>query len=184
LKKLLFVLPLVLMLAACGSDNTVRARSLREKLLTEKGCAFSVAVTADYTTEQYDFSMDCTWSREAGVVFTVTSPETVSGITGTLAENGGELTFDDKVLAFQYMADGQISPVQVPYVIMHTLTGGYFKTCTVGSGKYCLDADCTYRENSIAMSLWLSEDSIPQNGELFWEGNRIVSFTVEGFRFL
>jgi len=36
---------------------------------------------------------------------------TISGITGSLSQNGGKLTFDDKALAFDVMADGLVSPV-------------------------------------------------------------------------
>ena len=86
-----------------------QAIALRERMLQSQGCSFSAAVTADYGEKVYQFRTDCSADREGNLVFSVIEPDSISGISGRITQKSGQLTFDDVVLAFELLADGEIS---------------------------------------------------------------------------
>ena len=96
----------VFLLAGCkgSGDSLNRAMALRNKFLESNGCRFQTTVTADYGEQIYVFKMDCQTDRDGNLSFSVTEPETIAGIAGKISASGGAITFDDKVLAFQTVA--------------------------------------------------------------------------------
>ena len=78
--------------------------ALRSRLLAGT-VSFDASVTADYGDSLYTFSMHCQTDTQGQVRFTVTQPETISGITGTIDGTGGKLRFDDQILTFPLMAE-------------------------------------------------------------------------------
>ena len=68
---------------------------LRSKLLQANNCSFEAEITADYGDRIHIFTMDCMADRNGNITFTVTKPESISGIQGTLGGEGGKLTFDN-----------------------------------------------------------------------------------------
>ncbi len=185
LRKIATVLCVVFLLCGCAkSDGPLdRAISLREKILQSNGCSFTSTITADYGDQLYTFSMTCACDREGNLSFTVTKPETISGITGKISAAGGSLTFDDKVLAFQTIADGQITPVTAPWVFMKTLRSGYMNGCTQENDVYRISIDDSYKEDALRLIITVKDD-VPVIGEIFWEGRRVMSITVENFAYL
>ena len=103
-----------ILLTGCSNTNTTldKATALRDEIERSEGCGFLATVTADYGDSVYTFSMDCTTDKEGNLTFAVTSPDTIAGITGKVSAAGGELTFDDKVLAFQTLRQRQLLIMQ------------------------------------------------------------------------
>jgi len=118
------------------------------------------------------------------VAFKVIQPETISGITGTVSEQGGKLTFDDQVLGFEMLADGQVTPVSAPWLFLKTLRGGYLNASGVDGEYIKLSIDDSYEENPLYLDIWLDQTLNPVRGEILWQGRRIVSLEVSNFRFL
>ena len=185
--RLKLVVCLVFALLFTGCKNTSapleQAVSLRNKLLESNGCTFSATVTADYGDAVYSFSMDCMADKGGNVRFSVTQPETIAGITGEISENGGSLTFDDKVLAFPMLADGEISPVTCPWLFLKTLRGGYMRSCTDSGSSYQIEIDDSYEEDALRLLISV-EDNLPVSGEVFWNGRRAMTIVVENFIYL
>lgn len=175
----------VFILTGCGNANAPinKAIELRNIIESSNGCAFRATVTADYGEEIYVFAMDCTTDREGNLSFTVTAPETISGITGTISASGGAITFDDKVLAFQTMADGVVTPVTAPWILMKTLKSGYLKSCAETDSGFEISADDSYAEGSLHLNI-MTKDNLPSFAEIFWDGRRILTVSVENFRYL
>ena len=185
--RLKVVVCLIVALLFTGCKNTSapleNAISLRNKILASNGCSFSATVTADYGDAVYHFSMDCTADKEGNLTFRVTEPETIAGIQGKLTATGGALTFDDQVLAFPTLADGEISPVTAPWVFMKTLRSGYIRSCTEGNSSYQIEIDDSYEEDALRLLISIN-DYVPTNGEIFWNGRRVITINVEHFAFL
>lgn len=183
--KALAILCAVFLFCGCKkADGPLeQAIGLRNRILESNGCSFSTTVTADYGEKIYVFSMDCTADKDGTVSFCVTKPETIDGITGRISAEGGALTFDDKVLAFQTLADGEISPVAAPWVFLKTLRSGYMRGCTQGSGSYQIEIDDTYEEDALRLKI-LVENNLPVSGEVFWKGRRVLSIAVEHFTYM
>ena len=184
-KALAIFLCVVFLLCGCKkADGTLNhAIDLRNRILESNGCSFSATVTADYGEKIYVFSMDCTSDKEGNLMFSVTKPDTIAGITGKISTAGGALTFDDKVLAFQTLADGEISPVAAPWLFLKALHSGYLRGCTEGNGSYQIELDDTYEEDALRLHIFV-ENNLPVSGEVFWEGRRVLSIAVDNFIYL
>lgn len=186
MKRLLAVLMLVLMLAGCSEANAEmdRALALRERLLKCNGCTFDAVITADYGDKIYTFSLQCQIDSLGNLAFKVTDPESIEGIEGEISEEGGKLTFADTILAFETMAEGQITPVTAPWLLMHTLRSGYLNICGKDGDGLRIGIDDSYEDDALHLDIWTDANDYPLRGEIIWQGRRILSVDVRNFAFL
>ena len=184
--KLAVFLCFLFLLTGCSSSDSgiEHAQALRSRLRTGSGCSFVAHITADYTNALYNFSLSCQADQNGNITFTVLQPESITGITGTITGQGGKLTFDDKAVAFETIADGQITPVTAPWVLMMTLHGGYLNGCTTADDGYLLTIDDSYRDDSLRLNIHITKNYHPQWAEIFWKNRRVLTLTVENFIFL
>lgn len=183
--KAVFILCVALLFCGCSNSGAPlnSALSLRKEILNSTECSFHTTVTADYGEQLCDFSMDCLVDREGNLSFTVTAPETIAGITGTVSSAGGSITFDDRVLAFQTIADGQVSPVSAPWLLIKTLRSGYLRSCTYVDSGLEISIDDSYAEEALRLII-LTRNDVPSSAEIFWQGRRVLTLTVENFNIL
>ena len=186
MKRWLAFFALLVFLSGCaGSDSELgRVLTLRSKLTHGPGCLFDAVITADYGDEIYTFSMECQSDENGNIRFTVTDPKTISGICGSVSGDGGNLLFDDTALAFDVLADGQITPVSAPWHFMNALRGGYISACGADNENLRVSVDDSYREDALHMDIWLDAKDIPLRGEILWQGRRVISLDVRNFRFM
>lgn len=185
MKRIVGILCLLVLLTGCtGKEAELdRAMSLRAKLLAQ-AVSFDADITADYGDKTFAFSMSCQTDTQGNLTFTVTAPSSIAGITGTVSSAGGKLTFDEQALSFDLMADGQLSPVSGPWILMQTLRGGYLTSCTVEGERLRVAIDDSYAEDALHLDIWLNEKNIPVRGEILWEGRRLLSIEIKNFAFL
>ena len=176
---------LALIFTGCaGTDSGMeRAMALRAKLLASAS-AFDAVVTADYGDKTCTFTMQCSIDKKGKLTFSVTEPESISGISGIVSSEGGKLTFDDQALSFPLLAEDQVTPVSAPWVLFRSLRAGYLTSCGMESGKLRLAIDDSYEKNALHLEVWLSSDDIPQRCEIYWQGRRLLSIDVKNFTFL
>ena len=184
MKRLIGLLLVAVLLCGCASGDAQldRALDLRGKL-QRQSVSFDAKIVADYGDKTYTFSMQCQSDTVGNLKFAVTQPQTIEGITGTVAKGTGKLTFDDKMLAFDILADGLISPVSGPWVMMQTLRGGYLTACGQDSQGLRLSIDDSYAEKPLHLEIWLDENDLPKYCEIFWNGRRLLSISVSSFTF-
>lgn len=177
------VLAVLLLLSGCGFDNPGldRAMKLRASLLSS-GCSFDTEITADYGDKIYTFSLRCQGDSSGYLTFEVTAPESIAGITGRISNEGGYLTFDDAALAFELLADGQVSPVSAPWILLRTLRGGYVTACSEEGEGLRLSVDDSYEEDALHLDIWLDAGDLPTRAEILWDGRRIITIAVENFQ--
>ena len=176
------VLALVLFTGCTGKrDELDRAMKLRAGLLGCLECSFDVTVTADYGDELHSFEMHCQSNGRGDVEFSVTKPESIAGITGTISSGEGKLTFDDTALYFPLLADGQVTPVSGPWILMKTILGGYLTAAVQEEELLHLTIHDSYEEDALQMEIWLNEADVPVQGEIIYGGRRIVTMKFENF---
>lgn len=157
---------------------------LRSNLLQSAGCSFQAQVTADYGDKIHTFTLNCNADSEGDITFTVLEPDTISGITGTISGEGGSLTFDETALHFELLAEGQLSPISAPWIMLKTLRSGYITSCGRENEQVRLSIDDSYHENALRLDIWLDRDQHPQKTEILYEGRKILSVSVEQFKIL
>lgn len=182
MKRIVCVLFAVLLCGCVGVDDQLdRAMNLRAQLIA-KEASFDATILADYGDKTFEFSMECVAKTDGTLQFTVTAPQTIQGIRGTVSESGGELTFDDTALLFDQMADGQISPISAPWVLAKTLRSGYLSSCVEEEGTLRVSIEDSYREDALRLEIWLDSQDLPKLGEIYWQGRRLLTVTVRNFR--
>ncbi len=173
----------MVLLCLCGCSSTSqeiqRGMALRAKLLRAEAFTFDAEITADYGDALYTFSMACRATPKGNLAFTVTAPETIAGITGTIAENSGKLTFDEVALQFDLMADDYLSPVSAPWVLVKTLLSGNLTSACEEEEMLRLTIDDSFREDALQLDIWLGEEDWPEHAEVLFEGRRILSVDVK-----
>lgn len=160
-----------------------RALSLRDAVTNGKGCTFSVVITADYQDVYFTFKLDCQANEVGDITFSVKEPESICGITGNISAEGGKLTFDDQMLVFPEMIDGQITPLVAPWLFLKTLRGGYITGCAQNDIGLLMQIKDTYFEDALQINIQTNAD-VPVFAELIWEDRRIMTLDVEAFRIL
>lgn len=170
------------MLTGCAQHDALldRAMTLRAQMIAN-AVSFDAEITADYGDVTYTFSMNCQVDTTGSMTFTVAEPDTLAGITGTISAAGGKLTFDDTALAFEMMADGQLTPVIGPWVLIKTLRSGYLTSCGMDADSLRLAIDDSYEEDALHLDIWLDGEDKPKNADIYWEGRRLLSVTVSNF---
>lgn len=183
MKRVVAILCCVLFLTGCNNLQLNEAVVFRERLLSAEGCSFQCQITADYGEDLHTFGVDCKFDAKGDLSFSVTSPETIAGITGKISEDGSKLTFDDKILAFQLLADGQFSPVSSPWIVMRSLRSGYIHGAAKSQDGIMLCIDDSYEEDALQVDVWLSNGGLPTQAQILWKNRRILSMEISDFVF-
>ena len=183
MKRIAPIVFALLILSGCTGkrDELDRMMALRAKLLTCESCSFDAEITADYGDSIHSFSLDCTGDNDGNLSFTVTEPESISGITGAFEAGEGKLTFDDTALTFPLLADGQITPVSGPWIFLKTLMGGYLTSCVQEEELLRVSIDDSYEDDALQLDIWFSGEDKPLRAEIFYDGRRIVTMDIKGF---
>ena len=160
------ILCFLFLVSGCSNENKSleRALSLRSKLQESSGCRFHTVVTADYGEKLYMFAMECQTDREGNLLFTVTEPASIAGITGNIDNDGGAIT--------------------APWLLIKTLRSGYLKGCTETDSGFQISIDDSYQENALHLNIRTDRNLYPVSGEIFWQGRRVLTIAVEEFAFL
>lgn len=183
MKKTAAILLAVLLLTGCSVKNKELERGirLRTKLLSAAGCSFDADITADYGDKLHTFSMQCR-TDGSNVHFTVTKPESISGIEGIIDGTDGKLTFDETVLFFPLLADEQVTPVSAPWILVNTLRSGYITSAGADGALNRLSINDSYQDDALNLDIWLNAEDVPVRSEILYRGHKILSLDVKNFR--
>lgn len=181
MRKHFLLLLLPILLCGCAAPREDPGLQLRSTVL-EKGCSFDAEITADYGDSLSVFTVSCQADPEGAVTFTVSAPEGISGISGTLAAGSGKLHFADKALSFPLLADGLLAPVSAPWIFVRTLRAGNL----IASGKEReltrLSIDDSFRDDALRLDIWLNREDTPVRAEILSRGQKYLSLSLTNFR--
>jgi hypothetical protein len=186
-KKILLFLLAALMLAGCKRENLEleQMMAFRAALLSGSGCSFEAVITADYQEELYLFTLECRCDEQGTIYFKVQKPESIAGISGVISSAGGKLTFDNaEGLAFETLADGQVTPVTAPWLFIKALRSGYVTSCGMEEDMLRASIDDSYKEDALRLDVWFVDEDIPYRAEILWADRRILSLEVTNFEIL
>ena len=178
-KFLLFLVPI--WLCGCAAARVDAGLALRDRVL-ENGCSFEAEITADYGDNLSVFTLDCVGLSDGSLAFTVTAPEAISGIRGTLASGTGKLHFEDKALSFPLVADGLLSPVSAPWIFYNTLRSGNLLSSGREGAYTRLTIDDSFREDALRLDIWLDGAGNPVRSDVSHRGQNYLSLALQNFR--
>ncbi len=183
MKRIFLVLLCVLIFTGCTGkkDELDQVMALRGQLLSEKNCSFDAQITADYGETAQQFQLACQ-SNQNNVAFEVKAPASIAGIQGSISEDGGKLTFDDHILAFELLAEGEISPVTAPWILLGALRNGCITSCGREKEYLRVSVDDSYDADALHLDIWLNQENQPVQADIMWKELRILSMKIENFR--
>ena len=183
MKRWITVLLFTLILSGCSDETALinRAVNLRNAMLSSNSYSFDATITADYGDTLHEFEIKCQFDTNQNMTLTVIKPDSISGITGKITGETGQLTFDDQALMFEMIADGQIAPICAPWLLVKALCSGYISSCGEYDGGLCIKIDDTFRDAEFCVEIWTGEENLPIRGEIIWQGRRILSVGIDNF---
>ena len=175
----------ILILSGCSPTGEALepGLQLREKVLAANGTNFTAQIRSSYDDSEYSFSLQCRIDSNGMLSFTVLSPEVIAGITGTIDQQSGKLSFDDTVLAFPLLAEGELSPVCAPWILYKSIVGGYLRAAGAEEDYTRLTIEDTFLGENFTLELWL-KDTIPAYAEIIWQGRNILSLSIDAFELM
>lgn len=182
MKRFSLLLVLTILLSGCtsGDSQLKQATELRTQLIEAQSCSFYATISADYDTHIYTFQVSCD-VKDDTLRFRVNSPESISGITGEFTSSGAALTYDDVVLAFPVLAEGQLSPVSSLWVFWNSLKSGYLAGCGSNDNGFLLSIDDSYEEYPLHLDIQLDPQGIPVGAEIYWQQQRVILLEIYNF---
>ena len=174
---------LLLTLTGCNMQETPtqRALDLRTSLMNAGGCSYTAVIRAEYEDRAYTFSAACTYTAGENAVIEVLQPEEISGIRATVSQDGAKVQFDGIELDFGQMAEGNVSPMSVGWLLPHCWDNAYIDCAGMDGDLYrftCLEG---YNEKELTVDTWLDESGIPVHSEILYDGTRCLTIELSDF---
>lgn len=186
MKRWLAVLAFAVFLSGCAalSRDPDRAMALRGSLLKGEEIRFRCDITADYGDKLHTFSMDCRGDNAGQLQFTVTEPESISGVSGRIGGGQGSLDFDGQALAFPLIADELMSPVSAPWVVISALRSGTITSGGKSGDSYQITISYPFEDENLRVDAWLDGENHPVRGEILKDGRRYLTVDMKDFQIL
>lgn len=183
MKRVFALLLSIVLLSGCKSEDDLIGQvvDLRASIAGCTECNFSAVITADYGEATYTFGMNCCYDGGGDMKLSVTAPESISGITAQISQGTGKLIFDDQALVFEMIADGQISPICGPWLVMEALCSGYISICGTDGEYIRAQIDDSFAGAQFHVDIWINTDKQPVRAEIVWQGRRILSIDINEF---
>ena len=173
-----------ILLTGCSKQNADIDDALlfRQRLANSSQCEFKIEVTADYGEEVYQFLLACSTDSDRNIKFEVIAPDSISGISGIISPTGGKITFDEDVLSFPLLTEGELSPISAPLILYNGLCSGYLNSCGSTKEGTQMIIDDVFADTPVQIIVWSDQDLIPQHCEILWDGRCIMSIVIENFK--
>jgi hypothetical protein len=185
LKRLAALLLCLLLLCGCKGEESALSEALRfrGKLLSSDGCSFRAKILADYGEGVQIFTVDCITDREGQLDLTLREPETLADITAQIRGDSGKITFDGLSLGFPLLAEGLISPVAAPGILVNCWLQEFILSAGTEAERYRASYEKKISNKTLLLDTYF-ENGIPISADLCYNDSRIVSMEISDFRCL
>lgn len=126
-RMLSLLLLFLCLLSGCVGEQSESdlALQLRTDFLSRSGCTGEVMLTADYGQRVYEYTLTFSETEKEGLVLVLTAPESVAGITATVAQGETALTFDGVQLETGPLNDEGLSPLDALPTFFSAMESGF-----------------------------------------------------------
>lgn len=148
--------------------------------MNNDGCSFTAGIRADYGERVYEFTMSVATSGEE-TTLTVLQPESISGITARVSEDRTSVTFDGTELDFGILANGLLSPVETPWLLMQCWKQAYIAYAGADGDQQRVTYLRGYDEEEITVDTWFSS-GVPVYAEVSCGDTRYLTVEITDFQ--
>lgn len=171
----------VFLLGCRGEENSIsKAVDFRASLVQAGGCRFQAEISADFGENVVQFAVDCQADADGRTNLVVIHPETLAGITLTVTENGGKITYDGMAMDFGLLAEGNVIPAAAPAIAATCWLKEYIASAGMEEGLYRVTYEKDFDEKMLKVDTWY-ENGVPICAEVCYNNERILKITITNF---
>ena len=181
--KLCSLLLCCFILAGCSGEKVQAGQSaldFRTDLMAHNGCSFTAQISADYGDQVYAFTLKCRSDGEE-TRLQVTEPDAIAGIAATVSADGTKLQFDDAELDFGKLANGYVSPVTVPWLLVQCWMGEYIAWSGADGDLERVTYLRGYDDAELTVDTWFS-NGVPLHAEVIYDDVRCLTVEILDFQ--
>ncbi len=170
------------LLGACGGEESSisTAVEFRAALVRKGGCSFCAEISADFGESVVNFTVNCEAEAEGTTYLTVIEPETLAGITATVSEGGGKITYDGMAMDFGLLAGGNVIPAAAPAIAVTCWVKEYIASAGMEGELYRATYEKDFDEKMLKVDTWY-ENGVPICAEVCYNNKRILKITITDF---
>ena len=180
---------MLLALSGCGSAPA-DGQTVREHFETLAGFEAELKILSDLGQSVLEYQVDYVYNREDNDTFTITAPESLAGIGGTIAGTDNAsfaLQYDGLALDDAMPQRTGLTPADALFCLMNDLrTAEPVQLWTEradGASLLVLRYEQQDADGKVEKQVWLTEDSLqPVCAEFYADGTRVLQLLVTDYR--
>ena len=180
---------MLLALSGCGSAPA-DGQAVREHFETLAGFEAELKILSDLGQSVLEYQVDYVYNREDNDTFTITAPESLAGIGGTIAGTDNAsftLQYDGLALDDAMPQRTGLTPADALFCLMNDLrTAEPVQLWTEradGASLLVLRYKQQDADGKVEKQVWLTEDSLqPVCAEFYADGTRVLQLLVTDYR--
>ena len=177
------MMTVLLLLCGCKSTESYLedAIEFRSTLVQAGGCSFRAAITADFTDYVETFTVDCDCDADGTTRLSVVAPENLQGITATVSDRGGKITFDGLSVDFGLLAGGNVIPAAAPAIAVASWTGEYIAAAGMEDEVYRVTYEKDFDRKQVRVDTSF-KNGLPISSEICYNNQNILQFSITEFK--
>lgn len=180
---------MLLALSGCGSAPA-DGQTVREHFETLAGFEVELKILSDLGQSVLEYQVNYVYNREDNDTFTITAPESLAGIGGTIAGTDNAsfaLQYDGLALDDAMPQRTGLTPADALFCLMNDLrTAEPVQLWTEradGASLLVLRYEQQDADGKVEKQVWLTEDSLqPVCAEFYADGTRVLQLLVTDYR--
>lgn len=168
--------------AASTQEPAQKALEFRTDLMEAGGCSFTAEIAADYGAHVYKFALACSYA-DGKAQLEVLSPENIAGIRAETSGDGTALIFEDDELEFGQLANGVVSPVAAPWLLVQCWVQEYIAYAGTDGEMERVTYLRGYHEDELAVDTWF-DGGVPTYAEMAYDGIRCLTMEILEFQMI
>ena len=173
----------VLLCVGCGSTEShlEEAITFRAELVQAGGCTFQSQITADYGDQVERFTVNCQGDAEGTVHLTIVEPAVLEGVTATVTEGGGAITYDGLSVDFGLLAQGNVIPAAAPSIVLTCWLSEYISAAGQEGEYYRVTYQKDYEEKQLIVETYF-KNGLPNYAEVCYNNQGVLKLQFSEFQ--
>ncbi len=178
--KRILLLPFVFFFLFCSCSSDRETSEIPELYRSLADARYTVGITANFHSREYVSAIDFTYGDDGIFKASVIKPDEIEGITFTVKDGGGTLSFDGAYLETGELDASGLSPFSSLPALMTSWKEGNFREVQTAKmfGKNSILA--ISERDSYEYRTWFTKDEyLPLYAEIYSDGERIIQCKFE-----
>ena len=174
----------LLCLFLCGctkSENAIQqAVEFRAALVQAGGCRYKAEICADFGQTVECFTVRCDSKADGTTDLAIERPESLAGITATVTDKGGKITYEGMAVDFGLLADGTLAPAAAPALLVNCWSSEYIAYGGNEGDRYRAGYEKGFDPSVLKIDTWF-ENNLPIYAEVCYNDTGILRLTITEF---